>query len=124
MDALKTYGKLLKFMYDESDKGPGRNELILVLIQQFQRSPQGCRLGDALDQVEAVRYLITKGWIGALDPRGNKLGDPTRAYSIGRVQLTQRGRVYLQQGQFEAIPGVFRPIAKAFRRLFKGSSGY
>ncbi len=100
MSTLKNYDKLLKFMYDDFNRGnnaSGHGEHIQTLIDRFERSSQGDRIGDALDKVGATRYFLKNGFIDALDTRGDKITSYIAAYSKGRMQPTEEGQNYLQQ---------------------------
>ena len=124
INTLTKYDKLLKFMYDEYDRGnnaSGHGERIQVLIAQFERS-QGIRIGDAHDQMGAVSHFLRNGLIDAVDTLGNKITNPLRAYTIGRMQPTQRGRDYLQQKRIgtanavASVSGTF--LGKFLKSLF------
>ena len=125
MGTLKTYDKLLKFMYDEFNKGnnaSGHGERIQVLISQFQRSPSGERIGDAHDQIGAVSYFLKYGLIDAVDTIGNRISKPRTAYTMGRMQPTEKGRHYLHEKRLKvaddvaSVSGTF--LGKFFKSIF------
>jgi hypothetical protein len=105
VSTLKTYNKLLKFMYDEFNRGrnaSGMGEYIQVLIQRFERSSRGDRIGNAYNQIGAVRHLIDNGLIDAVDSRGNRITRARDAYLHGRMQPTIKGEDYIQQKRMGA----------------------
>lgn len=112
-------------MYNEFNKGnnaSGHGEYMQVLIQQFQRSPQGERIGNANAQVGAVRYFLQNGFINAIDTSGNRITNPLSAYTHGRMQPTQEGQEFLQNkvlgtaNAVASVSGTF--LGKFFKSMF------
>ena len=126
MKTLNKYDKLLKFMYGEFNRGndaSGYGEHIRVLIDHFECNSQDNRIGDALDKIGVVRYYFRDGLIDAVDTLGKKITEPTKAYSIGRMQPTQKGRDYLQQRQMYTINAVASASGTLLGKLLKSLFG-
>jgi hypothetical protein len=113
-------------MYDEFNKGnnaSGHGERIQVLIDHFERSSQGERIGDAHDKIGAVRYFLKNGLVDAVDTLGNKINNPRTAYTIGRMQPNQKGLDYLHQkriGVANTIASVSGTFLGKFLKSFFG----
>ena len=123
MNTLKKYDKLLKFMYDEFNKGnnaSGHGERIQVLMNSFERISDGNRIGDAKKKIGTVSHFLRNGWIVAVDTLGNEITNPRRAFTIGRMQPTQRGREYLEEKKISTVTRVASAIAEVIGRFFKG----
>jgi hypothetical protein len=126
VSTLKKYDRLLKFMYDEFNRGEnasGYGEYIQVLIQRFERSSQDNRIGNAHDQIGAVRYLVNKGLIDAVDVRGNRITIPQTAYLYGRMQPTIKGQEYLQQKRIGLANAVASVLGTFFGKFIKSILG-
>lgn len=120
------YDKLLKFLYDEYDRGhnaSGYGERVSVLVQHFERSSQQNRIGDALEQMAAVSYLHDSGWIDLVDTLGNTITNPIRAFTIGRMKPTPKGRDYLQHKRIDSANTVASVSGTFFGKLFKAWFG-
>ena len=66
MNKLKIYDELLRYMYDEYNKGhhaAGHGEYVKVFISRFERTSGSNRIGNAHEQKAAVDYLRKNGWI-------------------------------------------------------------
>lgn len=124
MNTLNIYNKLLRFMYDEFNRGSNASGYghIRILIAHFERSSQGERIGTAYAKIGAVRYFLKNGFIDAVDTHGNKITNPLRAYAIGRMQPTQKGQDYLHQirlgtaNAVASVSGTF--LGEFFKSLF------
>jgi len=126
MNTLRNYDKLLKYMYDEFNRGnnaSGYGEHIQVLIGHFENSSRGNRIGDANDQVGAVKYFLDNGFINALDTLGNRIISPREAYTYGRMQPTEKGKNYLQQKRIGAANTIASVLGTFFGRLIKSILG-
>jgi len=122
VSTLKKYDKLLKFMYDEFDRGnnaSGHGEYIQVLIRHFESNSQDNRIGNAYDQIGAVHYLVENGLIDASDNYGNKITMPMTAFHIGRMQPTEKGREYLQQKRIGVANAVASVLGTFFGKFTK-----
>jgi hypothetical protein len=127
MDTLKLYRNLLKFMYDQFNKGnndSGHGELIQVLIENFERTSAENRIGDdAQDQIGAVSYLLKNGWINAVDISGRSISNARTAYVIGRMLPTEKGKNYLQQGSIEKANTIASVSGTFLGKFFKSILG-
>lgn len=126
MNTLKIYNKPLKFMYNEFNKGnneSGYGEHIQVLIEHFERSSHDNRIGDAHAKIGAVRYFLKYGLIDAVDTLGNKITNPMTAYTIGRMQPTQKGQEYFQQRLIGTADAVASVSGTFFGKLLKSLLG-
>ena len=122
MSTLKKYDKLLKFMYDEFNRGKnasGSGEYIQVLIQDFEGRSQDNRIGNAYDKIGAVRYLVENGLIDALDNQGNRITRTKDAFSYGRMQPTIKGQKYLQQKRMGVANAVASVLGTFFGKFTK-----
>ena len=109
-------------MYDEFDRGnkaSGNGEYIQVLIQRFEESSQGTRIGNVYDKIGAVRYLIGNGLIDSLDDYGVKIIKTTTSFNIGRMQPTEKGREYLQQKRIGFANAVASVLGTFFNKFAK-----
>lgn len=127
MNTLRNYDKLLKFMYDEFNRGnnaSGHGERIQVLIDRFERSSPDNRIGvDAHDKIGAVSYFLRHGLIEAVDTRGNRIDKRMTAYNIGRMQPTEKGQNYLQQKRVVVANAVASVSGTFFGKLIKSIWG-
>jgi len=122
MKTTTKYDRLLKYMYEEYDKGHhahGYGEYLRVLVSHFERISQTNRIGDAHAQMAAVNYLRKNGWLDAVDILGNNIIDHLRAYNTGRMQPTPKGREYLQQKRMYTANAVASVFGTFFGKLFK-----
>ena len=113
-------------MYDEFNRGvnaSGYGEHIQILIDHFERSSQGERLGDAHDKIGAVRYFLKNGLIDAFDTAGNRISKPMTAYTIGRMQPTEKGRDYLRQKRMGVANAVASVSGTFLGKFFKSILG-
>ena len=126
MSTLKTYNKLLKFMYDEFNRGrnaSGMGEYIQVLIQHFERSSRGGRIGNAYDQMGAVRHFVDNGLIDAVDSKGNRITRARDAYLYGRMQPTIKGEDYIQHKRMGAANAVASVLGTFVGKVAKSMLG-
>lgn len=102
METTAKYDRLLKFMYDEYDRGHndhGHGQRVRILVDHFERTSEKNRIGNANDKRAAVDYLHNNDWINIVDTIGAKIIDSTEAYTIGRMKPTPKGLEHLKQNR-------------------------
>jgi len=126
MSTLKKYDKLLKFMYDEFNRGKnasGRGELIQVLISHFESRSEDNRLGNAYAKEGAVRHFVKNGLIAAVDVQGNRITRVRDAFLHGRMQPTIEGQKYLQEKRIGAANAIASISGTFFGKFIKSILG-
>lgn len=126
MSTLKKYDKLLKFMYDEFNRGKnasGHGQYIQVLISHFESMSEDNRLGNAYAKEGPVRHFLKNKLIAAVDVHGNRITRARDAYLHGRMQPTIKGQKYLQEKQMGVANAVASVSGTFFGKFIKSILG-